>query len=369
MSLCEHIVQDNINIDLNVTSSCNLACTYCLENDTALEKQGCNLSTFYMKNTEVKVQTLIEKLNTDTSKTKLINFWGGEPFINWNFCSAVMEAYKDDDTFSFFFYTHGGFIKQKREDLIYFKKILGNRLEIQVSYDGEYLSNNIRVDKAGNGTAKATIEGYRILQELGIKTSLKSTISNEGFPHLFDSFVDLYQLQGFYGPTPDMWSDRTEEELLEDSKILDVQLTKIASYIYANNILPDVFTWFKKQKNMCSVGINMTAIDLDGSLKPCHGFLYRESSEHTYGNIENFTEDFLKNSEKFKPLFEYKSTECQTCDVNFCMKCEAANFAISKKETYEEKWNDYNSNQACQLFKFVDKYNKTLRYAVLNKAK
>jgi len=369
MALCEMNIQDNINIDLNVTSSCNLACTYCLENDAALEKQGCNLSTFYMKNTEVSVETLIEKLNTDSSKTKKINFWGGEPFLNWNFCNAVLQAYKDDEAFSFFFYTHGGFITKYKSELIELHKILGNRLEIQVSYDGEYLSNNIRVDKSGAGTSKQTIEGFNTLKEIGIKTSLKSVISNDGFPHLFDSFLDLFKKQGFYGPTPDMWSNRTTEELQKDSEILGEQLEKIASYIYANDLNPDIFTWFSHHKAMCSVGVNMTAIDLDGSMKPCHGFLYRESKEHNIGTIDNFTEDFLAGVEKFKPLYEYKPTECQTCDVNFCMKCEASNFFSSTKETYEEKWTDYQSNQTCSLFKFMDKYNKTIRYAMQSKGK
>jgi len=374
MALCEMNIQDSINIDLNVTSICNFACTYCSEQETDKEMEesgnsytGCNLATLHLKNSEVKVETLINKLGSDPAKKKKINFWGGEPFINWEMCKAVMEGFQDDEKFSFFFYTNGDFIEMYEKDLRHFHKILGNRLEIQVSYDGNWLTNNIRIDKQGKGTADRVIKGWNKLKEIGIKTTLKSVISNVGFPHLFDTFVELYKLQGFYGPTPDMWSDRTPEELLQDSKILEVQLEKIASYIYANDIDPNVFTWFSKHKAMCSVGVNMASIDLDGSLKPCHGFMYRESDEHTTGHLDNFSEDFRKASEKFKPLYEYKPTECQTCDVNFCMKCEASNFFHSTKENYDEKWTDYNSNQTCGLFKFVDKYNKTIRYAMQNK--
>ena len=78
--------------------------------------------------------------------------------------------------------------------------------------------------------------------------------------------------------------------------------------------------------------------------------------------VPEVAEDFLKNVDKFTTLHDYKPTECQNCDVNFCMKCEASNFFSSTKSTYEEKWTDYNSNQTCSLFKFADKYNKTIRY-------
>ncbi len=374
MALCEMHTQNSINIDLNVTSICNFACTYCSEQETEKEMElsgnsytGCNLSTLHLKNSKVKVETLIKTLGKDPIKMKKINFWGGEPFINWEMCKAVIDGFMNDEKFSFFFYTNGDFIHIYEKDLRKYHKLLGDRLEIQVSYDGEWLTNNIRIDKKGIGTADRVIKGWNLLKKIGIKTSLKSVISNEGFPHLFDSFIDLLDKQGFYGPTPDMWSDRTQEELEKDYEILDEQLTKIASYIYSNNLNPDVFTWFRKSKAMCSVGVNMTSIDLDGTMKPCHGFMYRDSQEHTIGTIDNFTEDFQKGVEKFKPLYDFKPQECIECDVNFCMKCEASNFFHSSKENYEDKWTDYNSNQTCQLFKRVDRFNKAIRYASQNR--
>lgn len=374
MALCSSN-NSSLSIDLNLTSICDMGCLYCSE---AAEPDkgggGCDLSTLYLSHTQVKLQTLIDGLSKDKSKHKTINFWGGEPLINWNYAKAVMNHYKSDSTFSFFFYTNGTYvekllpeIKELNDEFGRLKNVDGrNRLIIQVSYDGKWLSDNVRVTKNGQGTADRTLNAYRLLKSIGVSTSLKSVIGNEGYAHLFDSYIELYNEQGFYGPTPDLWSDGLTSE---QYKILGEQLEKIASYMYANNISPDTFTWFSKSKAMCSVGVNMTAIDLDGSIMPCHGAMYGEANDHRLGDLSDFGNVVQKSKEKFTPLFEFKPLECQMCDVNFCMKCEVANYAKSTKETYDEKWTDYQANSTCRLFKFVDKFNKTIRFLDAERAK
>lgn len=372
MGLCESGCNtDSIHIDINLTSVCNIACTYCSEGNE------CGLSTLYMKNSEVKVETLIKKLGKDPSKHKTINFWGGEPFVNWEMCKAIIDGFKDDKSFSFFFYTNGLFIPKYIEELKKYNEEFGwqrvngqPRLILQISFDGVYLSDTIRVDKSGKGTSKKVIEAYNLLKENNIETSLKAVISTEGFPYLFESFKDLYELQGFYAPTPDLWSSATPEEYQKDLEILSEQIEKIASYIYANDLNPDVFSWFSKSRAICSTGSNMISVDLDGKLYPCHAAMYGESDEHSLGHIDNFTEVKEKAMKEFKMVNKMLPLECQSCDVNFCMKCQIANYTKSDKSTYAERFTDYQSNwQVCSLFKLNDKFNKTIRYAMSNKEK
>jgi radical SAM protein with 4Fe4S-binding SPASM domain len=352
-----------LHIDLNVTSICNLACTYCSEGNE------CGLSSLYLKNTNVKVEDIINKILKQPGE-KQINFWGGEPLVNWNYCTAVMDGLKDNKDVGFFYYTNGVLIKDHIDEIKKYAQELGpKRFKMQISYDGEYLTNNIRIDKSGNGTADRVIEGYNILKENGIETSLKSVISAEGFPHLFDSYLTVSKVQGYYNPTPDLYSDLNFDEFQESLEILGEQLQLIMKHIYDNNLKPETFSWFRLSKAICSVGDNIVGVDLTGDLYPCHGCFYEGRDEYKIGTFEDLETDKLdKVREKFKMLNQHKPFECQSCNVNFCMKCQAANLSKSDKPTFEEKWTDYQSNwQVCQLFKFVDKYNKTIRYAMHEK--
>ena len=363
---------NSIHIDINTTSICNIACTYCSEG------VECSLSTLFMGNTKVKVEDLINKLGKDPSKHKTINFWGGEPLVNFEFCKAIIEGFKHDKTFSFFFYTNGIYIPQYIDQLKAWNEEFGketdndgyNRLFLQISYDGKYLTDTIRVDKSGKGTADRVEAGYKMLKDNDIATSLKAVISSEGFPHLFDSFKSLYDLQGYYAPTPDLWSDRSEEEYEGDLNILKGELEKIAKFIYANDLDPDVFSWFSKSRAICSTGESMISVDLDGGLYPCHAGMYGEKDDHIIGHIDNWEEARENIMPKFKETNSHLPLECQTCNVNYCMKCQIANFSKSDKDTYEEKFTDYQANwQVCKLFKTSDAINKTIRYAMATKEK
>jgi len=369
MSQCQSSCNsDSIHIDINTTSICNIACTYCSEGNE------CGLSSLYLKNTQVKVEDLINRLGRDPAKGKTINFWGGEPFVNFNFCKLIIEEFKNDPSYSFFFYTNGILVPDHIEELKKWNEEFGKelgydgkpRLIVQISYDGKYLTDNIRIDKSGRGTSDRVEKAFKLLKDNNIETSLKSVISSDGFDHLYDSFISCYELQGYYNPTPDLWSDRTEDEFQEDLKILENQLSKIAAYIIARNLKPDVFSWFGRSKAICSVGSNMISVDLDGKLYPCHALQYKGRNEHVVGTLDNFTEVKEKTMKAFKIINSHLPEECQKCDVNFCMKCQAANYDKSNKESYHEKFTDYQANwQVCRLFKMNDKYNKTVN-SVLN---
>ena len=346
------------HIDINVTSICNLACTYCSEG------VECGLSSLYLKNSQVKVETLIERLSKDKD-TSQINFWGGEPFINWNYCKAIMDGF--GDRFTYFFYTNGILIPDFIDEIKEYAKKLN--VIIQISYDGRHLTDTIRVDKTGKGTSERVENAYKLLKENGIKTSLKSVISSEGFPYLFESFKDLYDLQGYYNPTPDLYSELNWDEFQDSLKVLEVELKKIMQYIYQHNLEPKSFSWFGNSRAICSAGEGILAVDLTGEVFPCHGAMYEGRDEYKVGEVNDFGTEKIQNvRNEFKNLNKALPFECQTCTVKFCMKCQAANLSKSQGHTFQEKWNDYQSNwQVCQLFKFNDKFNQTINKLILER--
>lgn len=357
--------------DINVTSICNLACTYCSEGES------CGLSTEFQANTKIdpmKLYDLVDKL--DDKEYKLF-FWGGEPFVNWNYCKQIIDNYIDDQRFQFFFYTNGMYIERDIKELVEYKEKLGkHRLFIQVSYDGDPINGIVRIDKRGRSTSEKVKRGFLLLQEHGINSSLKSVISEENFDKMFEAYLDVTSINFNYNPTPDSFSQLTWEEFQKHIPGLESSLQKISKHIIDNNLKPETFAWFTISKALCKAGVNYTSIDLNGDILPCHGCMYRDNHDHLLGNINTITKDFpnikeffAKNSEAYDKG-QFIKPECMACDALFCMKCPVGSYVKSTEEDYFSRWSDSTANwQNCQVFKIADKYHKAVRYSLQLKNK
>ena len=349
-------------IDLNVTSTCNLACTYCSEGFE------CGLSTAYEEDTSVTLDNIEEFFSKIKDPKKEVYFWGGEPFVNYEFCRGVMEKYKHDRNYSFFFYTNGVYIKKYLKDLVRLNEELGpNRLRLQVSYDGKAVNDKTRLDKAGQPSSTLVKMNYKAAKDAGLSVNLKSVLTAEHFHLIYDAFLDVISLDENYFPTPDLYSQLEGEEFNERLEALKTGLAKIAKYLYQNNLPPEKFGWFRQSRALCASGINYVSIDLNGDVSPCHGCMYKESHAHVMGNI-NTTPDIDKiikeRTEMYRSALKNQPLDCQSCDSQFCMKCNSATFEKSTKETYLEKWSDHTANwQVCKVFKTNEIVHHALRVA------
>ncbi len=349
-------------IDVNVTSTCNLACTYCSEGFE------CGLSTQFEENTSITLDDLTNYMNKIKDPKKDIFFWGGEPFVNFDFCKGVMNRYKDDKNVTFFFYTNGVYLKKYMKELVEFDKKLGHdRLRFQVSYDGAAVNNITRPDKKGNSSTKLVRTNYLLAKDAGLNIGLKSVITAENFKYIYESFRDVIAMDQNYAPTPDLYSQLTEEELAPRLDELKEGLQKIARYIYSNQLRPEKFGWFQNSRALCSSGINYASIDLTGDISPCHGCMYKESEDHVMGNIFDEDLDFDKLLKDNSDMYREARVEpllCQSCDAMFCMKCNAASYEKSDKEEYIDRWNDHGANwQVCKVFKQNEVIHHSLRSA------
>jgi len=349
-------------IDINVTSTCNLACTYCSEG------YECGLSTAYEENTSVTLDNIEEFMSKLSDPKREIYFWGGEPFINWEFCKGVIEKYKHDSNYSFFFYTNGVYLRKYMKELVALTKELGERLQFQISYDGKAVNDRTRVDKSGNVSSELVKANFLAARENGLNVRMKSVLTAENFHLIYEAFLDVYELTGSYFPTPDLYSQLTEEEFYPKLEVLKQGLAKIAKYIYANKLKPEVFAWFQQSRPLCSAGIKYVSVDLNGDISPCHGCMYKESHAHVMGNINttpNIDELIQERSAMYKDALKNQPLDCMSCDSQFCMKCNAATFEKSEKETYLEKWSDHTSNwQVCKVFKTNEVVHHALRTAM-----
>lgn len=350
-------------IDLNVTSTCNLACTYCSEGFE------CGLSTSYDENTSLTFEDVKQLIAKISDPKKEIYFWGGEPFVNYSLCRSIMEHYTDDKNISFFFYTNGVYLKKYLMDLIQFNTTLGpNRLHIQVSYDGKAIHDITRPDKKGNASTDIVKNNYLLARDAGISISLKSVITADNFHRVYDAFLDVITMDKNYHPTPDLYSQLSEQDFGFRLEELKAGITKIAKYIYANNLPPETFGWFRKSRALCQAGVDYISVDLNGDISPCHGCMYKESHTHVMGNVFKTDDIDLLIKQKSAQYSAARSNQplgCQTCDSMFCMKCNAATFEKSSKEDYWDKWTDHRSNwQVCTVFKMNEVVHYALRKAI-----
>jgi radical SAM protein with 4Fe4S-binding SPASM domain len=349
-------------IDINVTSTCNLACTYCSEG------YECGLSTAYEENTSVTLDNIDQLMNGIKDPKKDIFFWGGEPFVNWEFCKGVMEKYGADENFSFFFYTNGVYLKKYLKELVRFNETMPGRLRIQVSYDGKPVNDLTRIDKAGNPSSSLVKMNYLAAKKAGLKVNLKSVLTAQHFHLIYEAFLDVIEINDNYFPTPDLYSTLSEEEFMPRLEELKLGLAKIAKYIYTNKLPPEKFGWFTQSRALCSSGINYISVDLNGDISPCHGCMYKESHAHVMGNIfkvEDIDALIKEKTEMYRDALQNQPLACQSCDSQFCMKCNSATYEKSQKETYIERWSDHTSNwQVCKVFKMNEVVHHALRTAL-----
>lgn len=341
-----------MTIDINVTSTCNLGCKYCSEGHNP---EMPDLAKIENSKTDVKTEHIIDFIARAKARNPqerfTIAFWGGEPMMNMKYCMDIMIYYRDDITINFFFYTNGFYIKRYREEIKNIHNLLGhNRVEIQVSYDGKAVNDVERLTKQNQSTVEQVKEGFAILQELGIKSSFKSTVTPRTFKHMYESFVDIITTPGAltYFPTPESFTDydpETEEEYFND---LRENLMKIANYIYQHKLPANSFGWFRNNKDLCSTGINYYGINLDGKMSPCHATMYDDYDDHEIGDLrdEDIFEKLDNMSNKFKGLLNHMNDDCVGCESLFCMKCPAGSYKLpSTIETVKHKMSDFTQNK------------------------
>ena len=368
--------------DINTTSVCNLGCLYCSEGKNPNMPDKSRILNSKTKVTIQDLDLLVNQVFEKDPKDDIVfAFWGGEPFLNFDFCKEVMYHFKDNNKISFLFYSNGSYIEKYLEDIKELNKVLGkkpsdgrSRLFIQISYDGRKINDIERLTKNGKSTSDVTLKAFNLLRENGIETKTKSTVTPKTFKYLFDAFKEHIEMKTNYFPTPDAFSDTDydNEEYLKDLKI---NLMQIAKYIYDNKLEPETFRWFSKSKALCQAGIGYFSFDLDGEATPCHSTMYESFSDHHVGHIRDIDlfEKFSTATEKYKDLSSKIQENCKDCDCLFCIRCPAGNYnlpsnlEIMKTEKVDNeyiiRWTHKNNNM-CKVFKIADTIHKTLRQLI-----
>lgn len=311
-------MEDNKDIRkvvLIVTQNCNLECIYCYENYKSPQVMEYEVAKNII---DFEVQKYASKYNIT------IEFFGGEPFLNFELINKIFEYCESKYANIGLRYcatTNGTVLTNDIKNWLEHNK---SKFECSLSLDGTKDMHNInRPFKGGKGSfSYIDIDFFKYLYKS--ETRVKMTVSKETLPYLKEGICFLDSL-GVHTVADlvaqaDYWS---EEELPE----LEKQLLLLIEYYSHNSLqsicrmldydLRRVFIDESVKFQYCGAGKNMITYDIDGKWYPCMAL-----APVSQGNK---AEMFIReNFDNFK--FDKKNM-CKSCKLlRLCRNCYATNY-------------------------------------------
>lgn len=328
------------NITFVTTESCNLACTYCYE---------CRKTTRHMSKDVAKkaIDCIFDKERTkgyinDNNKAVIIEFIGGEPFVNIEVMEFVMDyfLYKAMElnhiwakNYMISVTTNGTLFEKPRV-----KKWIEkwkNRLSLSITIDGnKELHDSCRVFHDGSGSydtvRKAVDWAIQAFGMSGTKVTFAPEnipFINTAIPHLFD--IGLYEINAncVY---ENVWKDEHVNPFYNE-------LLKLADWMIDNDIYQKGYISIfeetighamlpSENNNWCGGDGQMLAISVDGKFSPCIRYLKYAMSKHTE-NEEIIVGDVDKglNDKKTDPwLIRLGNITRKSQSTEECFNCNVA---------------------------------------------
>lgn len=380
--------RNHFNLEIATISSCNMACTYCFEGDELKSKK------IQPKENITEVLHKIDALLKDSKFMSMyngvcINFWGGEPTLNffWNeeLITKAKEQFKDK--VSFFIYSNGFDLNkvQKHINLFNEEEQKNNTIRLQISWDGVA---NGRVNHSGETTNDLVRNNLFQLARMNpyLHISTKATIQPEELINLEDLWLGYFNLFNnlstlnsrvvvSFSPTLNYVDDyATEQEYLNKISIAFGKVLKLEEAFYEKHNF-HLFGWFSENHSVarmkrftnCSAGINLAAMDYDGNLSVCHGTLYSPLKKDFIAfhntNIKDLDQDFkdklFQTREQLQKHHSYVADECISCTATICYKCPVVNLEQINNGVQSKNF-QVRDPRHCNIYKLFGKFDRLL---------
>lgn len=321
-------------ICLHVAHDCNLACKYCFAGKGEYDGPK-GLMSF--ETGKKALDFLIEQ--SGTRKNLEVDFFGGEPLMNWEVCKKLVEYGREQEkihnkNFRFTLTTNGLLIN---DDVIEFCNIeMGN---VVLSLDGRKATNDaMRVSRNGSGSYDLIIDKFKKFANSRNQENyyMRGTYTHNNLDfsqdiiHMADmGFKELSIEPVVCSPDePYALKDSDLPILKEQYQILADEMLKryrkgngFTFYHYMIDL--DAGPCIVKRVSGCGVGTEYLAVTPNGELYPCHQFVGDE--KFLLGNIW----DGITNKqvlEQFENCNVYSHKECKDCFAKlYCSGGCAAN--------------------------------------------
>lgn len=303
------------HISISITERCNLNCIYCFEKSKLNKK---------MEFETAKSIIEYELLNSTEYESLIVDFMGGEPFLEFDLIKDVCEYYwnrKLEKPILFYTTTNGTLVKGKVKDWLTANK---SRFICALSLDGDKISHNInRCDSFD----RIDIDFFR---EMWTTQKVKTIVSLKTLDEIYDNVVFLHQ-KGFpqieiklaYGFD---WNDvsicKAFAEQLQMLIPFYEKNLKLVPCSFLNMKLVDILLPNENIKKWCNAGIRTVSYDMDGNRYPCRYFQdLRKSNKLSLGEMWEIDYQTIQNT---------LQTPCRDCLIrNICRTCYAQNYEVN----------------------------------------
>ncbi len=321
-------------ICLHVAHDCNLACKYCFAGKGEYDGPKGLMS---LETGKRALDYLIEQ--SGTRKNLEVDFFGGEPLLNWEVCKKLVEYGRQQEkkynkNFRFTLTTNGLLIN---DDVIDFcNKEMGN---VVLSLDGRKETNDrMRVSRNGAGS-------YDLIKDKFIKFAnsrnqkdyyMRGTYTRNNLDFASD-IIHMADLGFKELSIEPVVCSPVEEYALKESDLptLKKQYQLLADEMLKRYRNGNGFTFYHymidlesgpcivKRVSGCGVGTEYMAVTPDGDLYPCHQFVGDDN--FLLGNIyDGVTKPELLK--QFEGCNVYSHKECKDCFAKlYCSGGCAAN--------------------------------------------
>lgn len=321
-------------ICLHVAHDCNLACKYCFAGKGEYDGPKGLIS---FETGKKALDFLIEQ--SRTRKNLEVDFFGGEPLMNWEVCKKLVEYGREQEkihnkNFRFTLTTNGLLIN---DDVIEFcNREMGN---VVLSLDGRKFTNDaMRVSRNGAGSYDLIIDKFKKFADSRNQENyyMRGTYTHNNLDfskdiiHMADmGFKELsiepvvcspdepYALKG-----SDLPILKEQYQILADEMLKRYRKGNGFTF-YHYMIDLDAGPCIVKRVSGCGVGTEYLAVTPNGELYPCHQFVGDE--KFLLGNIW----DGITNKqvlEQFENCNVYSHKECKDCFAKlYCSGGCAAN--------------------------------------------
>lgn len=285
----------NLSAYIHVTNWCNLSCVGCYSLDQKRNTQNdMNLE---------QIKTILRDLK-DNKLNKLI-ISGGEPFLRTDL-EGIVKFAKELGVETHLI-TNGTLITYSRA-----KKLQPYVDSIAISIDGFNEENPNFIRGTSRKTFEKIINGIGVLNSLGIKTSLISTMHSKNYEHA-ERYVELAKSLNS-GINFSIFTCNFNEIDFKDFKLTDEQLKDISCTIFSGKLNVDDTSMKAgelRALTKCGAGSNLISIDTNGIVYPCHML---HSDELSMGDIKY---------ESIGDILERKSINWPDVNkVESCCNCE-----------------------------------------------
>lgn len=319
------------SMTLELTKNCNLNCKYCYIG----EKYNMNMS----KETALKaIKIGIEEAKKHKDKTLEIDFYGGEPLLNFDLIKYCVEKSKELSKGKIKFrYIMTTNLTLMNKDIIEY--LINEKFELKVSIDGNERVHDLnRVFYDGKGSYQEIISKLKYLEqytnEVGLEIQVSNVITKNNYMNYFESFKHIVEL-GFN--IIDTGIDYTVSWNKEEIDILKDQVEKTVDYViseYKNGkYIGYLFLENSVKQNIddiefypCKAGIVSNFISWNGEIYPCSEIDKRVCIGHVDSGID------FKKVKEITRICSINNEKCRACEITnrcACKSCLMQNLSIN----------------------------------------